>query len=509
MASIAANRQAPAFVSSARPAVDHGIQIGDVTRERAIVWSRTDREARMFVEWDTTPKLASARRVRGPDTTAELDYTARVDLDGLPSDQHIFLRVTFEHLTSSKGASQPVLGYFRTAPSQPRAIRLLWSGDTCGQGWGINPDMGGMHIYTTMAKQDPDFFIHNGDNIYADWPLERLVEVPGGPLWQNAFLDREPSRAKVAETLDEFRACYRYNLCDDNLLTFNASVPQIWQWDDHETLNNWSPSKSLAHDKRYHVKDLTALVTRAKRAFLEYAPMRVQAVAPRIYRKIPYGPQLDVFVLDLRSYRGPNDYNRQRKRSEITTFLGHDQLAWLKNDLLLSSSRWKIIASDSPIGLINPDGRDRRGRFRYESAANGDGPPLGRELELAELLSFIRRNHIHNVVWLTGDFHYTAAHHYDPKRAVFKDFDPFWEFVSGPLNAGSYPMYGLDDTFGPRVVFQKGPPPDGKTNLPPSAGFQFFGQVDIESSGELKVTLKDLEGRNLYEKQLQPAGKDS
>src|SRR6185436_4058193 len=100
MASVAANRPAPAFVSRTRPAVDHGIQIGDVTRERAIVWSRTDREARMFVEWDTTPRLASARRVRGPDTTAELDYTARVDLEGLPSDEDIFLRVTFEDPTS-------------------------------------------------------------------------------------------------------------------------------------------------------------------------------------------------------------------------------------------------------------------------------------------------------------------------------------------------------------------------------------------------------------------------
>ena len=28
-----------------------------------------------------------------------------------------------------------------------------------------------------------------------------------------------------------------------------------------------------------------------------------------------------------------------------------------------------------------------------------------------------------NTVWLTADVHYTAAHHYDPQRAAFKDFD--------------------------------------------------------------------------------------
>ena len=34
--------------------------------------------------------------------------------------------------------------------------------------------------------------------------------------------------------------------------------------------------------------------------------------------------------------------------------------------------------------------------------------------------------------------HYTAAHYYDPNKAVFQDFDPFWEFVSGPLHAGTW-----------------------------------------------------------------------
>jgi hypothetical protein len=38
---------------------------------------------------------------------------------------------------------------------------------------------------------------------------------------------------------------------------------------------------------------------------------------------------------------------------------------------------------------------------------------------------------------LTADMHYTAAHHFDPNRAVFGEFEPFWEFVSGPLHAGT------------------------------------------------------------------------
>ena len=35
--------------------------------------------------------------------------------------------------------------------------------------------------------------------------------------------------------------------------------------------------------------------------------------------------------------------------------------------------------------------------------------------------------------WITADVHYCAAHEYHPTRAKFTDFDPFWEFVAGPL----------------------------------------------------------------------------
>jgi alkaline phosphatase D len=146
------------------------------------------------------------------------------------------------------------------------------------------------------------------------------------------------------------------------------------------------------------------------------------------------------------------------------------------------------------------------GEAAFEAVANADhGPPLGRELEMAGLLRFIRDGGIRNVVWLTADVHYTAAHHYDPNRARFQEFAPFWEFVSGPLNAGSFGPSKLDETFGPQVMFQKAPPPDGPQNLPPSAGLQFFGQVDIDGASEvMTVRLKDIDGTTLFTQELIP-----
>src|SRR5262249_16861247 len=79
-----------------RPALPYGVQSGDVTGDRAIVWSKTDRPARLLVEYATNDAFRNARRVTGPAALAETDFTARVDLSGLPAGQDIFYRVTFQ-----------------------------------------------------------------------------------------------------------------------------------------------------------------------------------------------------------------------------------------------------------------------------------------------------------------------------------------------------------------------------------------------------------------------------
>jgi alkaline phosphatase D len=54
-------------------------------------------------------------------------------------------------------------------------------------------------------------------------------------------------------------------------------------------------------------------------------------------------------------------------------------------------------------------------------------------------------------------------------------------------------------------VFQKAPP-EGQANLPPSAGLQFFGQVDIDGATEvMTVQLKDLDGAVLFTQTIEPA----
>lgn len=168
--------QAPAVVTSetSRPQILSGVQSGDIATDRAIVWSRSDRLTRMWIEWSTTASFRGTHRVRGP-----------------------------------------------------YAIRRR--------------------------------------------PLQPQVQLPDGTLWHKLVTEE---KATVAESLNDFRGNFRYNLLDANVRRFNSEIAQIWQWDDHEVVNNYSVSQDLSKDPRYREKSIALFATRGQRTFLEYAAMR-------------------------------------------------------------------------------------------------------------------------------------------------------------------------------------------------------------------------------------------
>ncbi|MFB7848464.1 alkaline phosphatase D family protein [Streptomyces sp. NPDC056053] len=487
---------APAFALSGRPSAAWGVQVGDVTSSSALVWVRSDRPARMVVETSATESFRRARTWHGPLLGPGSDFTGTTPLYGLPPGEQVHYRVTLLDPQDPRRSGKPVHGTFRTAPARRRdGVRFLWSGDIAGQGWGINPDIGGYVVYDEMRRLDPDFFLCSGDNIYADGVIEPSVALPDGRVWRNVTTEE---KSKVAETLAEYRGNFRYNLLDRNLREFNAQVPSIVQWDDHEVRNNWYPGQIL-DDARYAEKDVDVLAARSVRAFREYFPVSTPhgpSGDGRMHRVVRHGPLLDVFVLDMRSFRNANSPGRQA--DDTTGILGAEQLRWLKHELSRSRAVWKVIAADMPLGLVVTDGATD-----FEAVAQGDpGAPLGRELQIAELLRFVKHRRITGTVWLTADVHYTSAQHYAPERAAFKDFAPFWEFVSGPLAAGQFPANALDSTFGPDRVFVQAP---DRANVSPMESPQYFGQVDIDGdSGELTVRLRAQGGAVLFSKVLSP-----
>lgn len=475
---------------TSRATLPSGVQSGDVTTSSAVIWARSSEAGRMIVS--VSPGRSRQRReIRGPLATAATDFTAQLRLDNLTQGTEYEYWIEFEDEQGRRG--ERGVGRFRTADRGPKPTSLVWTADTAGQGWGINPELGGMVAYKAMLDTRPDLFIHSGDNIYGDGPMLPEVVEPDGQVWRNVI---DFGVDHVSETLDDFRGRYRYNQNDVNVREFYRNVPVIAQWDDHEVVNNWYPGEIIT-DARYTERRADVLAERGRRAFFENMPLSTGPnPSGRIHRKVSRGGMLDVFVLDMRTFKGPNTSGLEPTRQR---FLGEEQMNWLIDGLASSNATWKIVAADMPLGLIVPDGP-----VTVEAIANRNpGVPLGRELEIAHILSELKRRRVRNVVWLTGDVHYCAVHHYDPARAAFKDFDAFYEFVAGPISAGGFGPNQLDATFGPQAQFQG--LPRYANQSPRDQKAMFFGHCDFDADGNLAVSLRNGLGEVLHTTNLTPS----
>ena len=127
---------------------------------------------------------------------------------------------------SARAASQARRRSGTSAPRPRREapVSFAWSGDTTGQGWGIDESRGGMRTYRTMLDNRPDFFIHSGDHIYADCPVERELKLPDGGVWRNIVTEE---KSVVAHSLAEFRGNYKYNWLDPELSRLPCRRPPV------------------------------------------------------------------------------------------------------------------------------------------------------------------------------------------------------------------------------------------------------------------------------------------
>ena len=146
----------PAFSqAAARPVFTHGVQSGDVDTASGMIWTRVDRPSRVMMDYATTESFADAVRLAPLNALPESDFAVKRLLEGLPADQEIFYRMVAADLADINLVSEPIVGRFRTAPASRRSVRFAWSGDTAGQGWGI--DATGMKTYAHDRRAPPGF----------------------------------------------------------------------------------------------------------------------------------------------------------------------------------------------------------------------------------------------------------------------------------------------------------------------------------------------------------------
>ncbi len=482
------------------------VQSGDVTTDSAIIWTRGDRNSNCVVEVSTSPNFGpGTRTIFGDNLIAENDFIAKVDVAGLNPGEAYYYRVGFSDRSRRRPPRFLGEGQFQTAPAadDDRTVRFAWLADLAGQGWGRNPEFtftafdgevlqGGYLVFDVIRKFKPNFAIFQGDMIYADNAIPTTKEIPaeiGGGTWIS-----EPGKDFVAITLDEFRANWKYNLADENLQRFLAETPIYVEWDDHEVTNNWYPGEILPEGEPYNGLSADALAVPAEQTLFEYNPIR----GDKLFRSVQHGKHLEVFIVDYRTFRGPNPLNSDPNGIEM---LGQEQFEALKQALNASTATWKVIASHDPFTIVTGGETDR------DSWGQESPEILGREVQLRELLQFIKHQGIKNVVSVTADVHFAAAIEASPERAAFKDFNPFWEFVVGPINSGAFGPNNLDPSFGPEYKFVRGPATlDLPQNLPPSrTDLQFFGLAEVDGqTANLTVQIRNITGELVYEKVLQP-----
>lgn len=474
--------------------ITHGIASGDVTNQSAIIWSRANREAQLHVEYDTDPNFSHPNSTKNALANQTTDYTAHTKLQGLSPDTLYYYRLWFSSDTSSpqsKNASivsDNMTGSFRTAinpsASSNKDIKFIFAADLGGQMYCRRIDKGGYSIFSKMQELSPDFFIANGDMIYAGYRCPS--DGPDG--WRNiqgnfsGISDPEVNWTDISQVRDVYLKHWQYNREDPNLQRFLQNTSMYSQWDDHEVINDFGASWQYWNSFNTDREGYPNIVKAGREAFFNYSPIDRNTSDPnRIYRSFNWGPDLDLLILDARSYRSPNSMADNPENNK--TMLGSEQLQWLKQKLLTSSATWKVISSDVPISVPTGSNASILGRDGWASGnettitTTNSFSKTGFERELQGLLKYLDYNNIKNIVFVTTDVHFPANIRYDIDANGDGDRLIFHELISGPLSAirfgmpGGLPIPKLDTTFNPKLLYEEG-------------GIFNFGYVKIQRTPE-------------------------
>ncbi len=293
------------------------------------------------------------------------------------------------------------------------------------------PYGGGYEIYDHIADMNPDFFLWLGDNVYLrepDWNTR-------GGIFHRYSHDRAiPEFQKLLATT------HHYAILDDHDFGPNDSDRSFWN--KGETLEAFrlfwaNPSNGI--------DGINGVTT-----FFNWA-------------------DCDFFLLDNRTNRDPN-----KRIEDNKTELGEEQLQWLFDNLVDSYGTFKFIV----IG-----GQFLSNSGMYESYTN-----YGFEAERRRIIDFIYKQNIKNVVFLTGDVHFSEI-------SVLKQRGKptIWDITSSPLNSGSN-INGAEQPNSLRI----------SESVIMERNFAFLEVTGPRKERKLKITYYNTKGKKLYEYEITP-----
>jgi alkaline phosphatase D len=514
--------------SGASAKFSYGVAAGDVSSSSALLWTRASKAGSYAVQVATNRRFSKAttRRTRA---SKSHDFTMTVRVSRLHAGTRYFYRFT-QCETGTAGSSLACkrtgrpsgVGTFRTAPSSRSnaTIRFAFSGDADAQPKppSRTPFWNRFETLRRMRLEGNAFNVFFGDTIYSD------SEVVGAQKFD-------------ALTVRQKWGKYKMNLGQANLRSLRGAAGSYSQWDDHEFYNNFSrfqnqfsTGNNTEGTKRTVNISGQVLYARGRQAYRDYTPVAYSSRSGT-YRKFRWGRNLEMFVLDERSFRSteadyqgncndsrgnpdPGPTAPQSSRNVFAaiypplaqpppqkcldaindpkrTMLGAAQLARFKNDVKRSTATWKVVINESPIQQFYVDPYDKWEGYEHERRA---------------LVDYLSAN-VRNTVFLTTDLHANLVN--TIKFSTLGENGPpvdsgIFDFITGPVATQNFnneisltlgnPSAGNLVT---SVILKGGPPTGVSAKCAATAVFS-YSEVAV-SRKRLTVTPKDNNGKLVHE----------
>ena len=381
--------------------------------DRVIIWTRLtyDTTGTVDINWTmaTDTGMTDVVTSGAANTSSAVDWTLKIDVDGLEEDSWYYYQFDFQGRKSS-------IGRTKTAPT----------GDTDSLRFAVvscsNYELGYFNVYKELpTRNDLDAVIHLGDYFY-----EYGVTVP--------LVDREVEPTYEILSLEDYRTRYSHYRLDKDLQFVHQQYPMINVWDDHESANDswYGGAENHTEGTEGAWVDRKAY---AQQAWNEWLPARLPDPASndKIYRRIRYGDLLDILMMDTRLT------GRDEQLSPLDaaigdsarSLLGNEQRAWLMDALSDTTTQWKVLGQQVMVAPIELFGVAL-------NADQWDGYPAERQ----RVYDHIMDNDIEDVVVITGDIHSSWANDlplpdYDPATG---DSSVAVEFVTTSVTSTAIPI---------------------------------------------------------------------
>jgi len=366
--------------SAQKSLLQSGPMIGRVNKIDIKLWVQTKKPADVYFEYWIDGQSQTKKQSQKLKTRRENANIAQIVIDGLkPNTTYRYQlyinnsKIKFDYPTTFK--TQDVW-LFHHAPADFNFA--FGSGayindpvfDRSGSVYG-----GHYEIYQSIADKKPDFMIWDGDNTYLrqnEWDSK------------NGFIYRYTHDWSIPEKQQLFATVPHYAIVDDHDFGPNDSDGSFWNKDTAiEVFNLFWPN-----------------------------PKHVSGLKSATYQ-FSYN-DAEFFLLDNRYYRDPNNL----KSKDPKTVLGKKQLDWLKNALVFSKARFKFIVMGGQ--FLNT------ARY-FETYSNN-----GFDKERLEIIDFIYKEGLKNVIFLTGDRHMTEISLLNNG----KNFPKIWDVTVSPFTSG-------------------------------------------------------------------------